>query len=271
MRVWLTVLLMVLIQGCGGSNDTASVDVPKPPAVVIPSPALLSNAMASCGIWSQHLPDFKPPYYLQRQQRWVVMGSSSAFGAGASSYANSWAGQLKDLAATYGAEVVNIARGGYTTYHALSSACSINNMRPQPDLAHNIDLAIELGADLVILSFPSNDAASNFPAEETAFNLLYMRTRLADKSIPLILLGAQPRNMSAAKQRLLIELDSLLKPRFSPCLVELYSHLVDNAGNLAAQYDSGDGVHFNDSGHAVVFSKLKALITDRSNNSCFSG
>lgn len=271
MRCWLIMGCFVFLLSCSDESAPAStklVQESSPP--VVPLPALLSNTMLNCGEWSQYLTEFKPAYSLQRHQRWVVMGSSSAFGAGASVYSKSWAGLLTSVAEEYGAEVINIARGGYTTYHAMSTDCSVNSGRPQPDPAHNIDLALELGADLVILSFPSNDAASGFPAEETAYNLLYMRARLADKGIPLLVLGAQPRNMVVSKQRLLTGLDALLKPRFAPCLVELYRFLVDDTGNLATQYNAGDGVHLTDAGHALVFAELENSISTHTDNSCFS-
>ncbi len=271
MRYLLGLFVVGILVGCSGDGaETVTPPVQVPPSVD-PAPVLLRNANVNCGEWSQRLADdFRPAYSLQRQQRWVVMGSSSAFGAGASKYDTSWAGLLVDVAKDYGAEVVNIARGGYTTYQAMSSDCDVASNRPQPDAAHNVDLAIELGADLVILSFPSNDAASNYTAEETAHNILYLRSRLADEGIALLVLGAQPRNMTKSKQKLLIELDDLLKPRFSPCLVELYRYLVDNTGNLASQYDAGDGVHLNDAGHAIVFEQLSKLFAERTDASCFN-
>lgn len=268
--VGLVLLSMAVLSGCGGDSETAGAIAPPPPVALLPvAPPLLANSRVDCGEWSQGLTEFKAPYPLRNQKKWLVMGSSSAFGAGASSYDNSWAGQLQSIAAEFGAEVVNIARGGYTTYQALSTRCNVASDRPQPDSAHNVDLAIELGADLVILSFPSNDAASNYSAEETAYNLLYLRAALAAEQVPLLVLGAQPRNMATSKQRLLVELDNLLKPRFSPCLVELYPLLVDNTGNLASRFDSGDGVHLNDAGHQIIFDQLQAVLKAADATSCF--
>lgn len=271
----LLLLTLLVLAGCGGGDSNNEPAVSQPPAVTPPEtggpvvPSILLNPRVLCGDFEQHLTEFKPPYLLRNQKKWVVMGSSSAFGAGASSYADSWAGQLKDVAAQFGAEVINIARGGYTSYQALSSRCRVSSDRPQPDAAHNVDLAIELGADLVILSFPSNDAASNYSAEETAFNLLAIRAALTAEQIPLLVLGAQPRNMVTSKQQLLLALDNLLKPRFSPCLVELYPLLVDNAGNLAAQYNSGDGVHLNNAGHNLISGLLTTAILQPGAAGCF--
>lgn len=266
MRIIITLIIVGLLSACSDSSPPTTAP---PTAAPITTPVNLVNSNVDCGNWQQDLTFFPPSYTLAKQQRWVIMGSSSAFGAGASRYELSWAGQLEKLAAEYGAEVINIARGGYTTYHAMETICAVNAARPQPDLSHNVEQAILKGADIVFLSFPSNDAASNFSAEEAAFNLIYMRAFFAERRIPVVILGSQPRNMSAAKQRLLTELDLLLKPRMSPCFVELYPQLVDNTGNLATQFNSGDGVHLNDLGHALVFDTLKKLLSMRQTGSCF--
>jgi lysophospholipase L1-like esterase len=248
-----------VLAGCGGAEQT--------PAAVSPissgsQPVVsqLQNAYVQCRNLSQTLTDFTPPYSQNGHSRWLIIGSSSAYGAGASSYEKSWAGLLTNLAAEQGIEVINIARGGYTTYKALPSECDVQSARPQADLNHNIDQALLQSADLVIVSFPSNDAAAGYTAEESAFNLLMFRSALAQKQVPVVTLGTQPRNMAVAKQQALKELDRLLKPRLAPCLVELYSHLVDNNGNLSSQYDSGDGVHLNDAGHKVVLSRLLTVV-----------
>lgn len=267
MRICCVFALFLTLTGCGGGSDNATPDN-SGGSVPVLAP-LAQNSFAQCGAWQQDLDPFKPPYLLKNQRKWIVMGSSSAFGAGASTYSNSWAGKLSTLAAEYGAEVINLAKGGYSTYQAMSTRCTISNLRPQPDPDRNVDMAQLLSADLVIISFPTNDAALGYPAVETASNFLFIRSVLADKQIPLLVLGAQPRNMTSSKQSLLIELDSLLKPRIGRCFVELYPLLVDNAGNLAQRFDAGDGVHVNDDGHQVIFQQVKAALSRRDSSSCF--
>lgn len=262
MRSLVCSLALVLLSGCSG-GDTAPAAVVTPPVQVVP-PAIpaLTNTNVQCGEWSQQLSLFTPPYSRKNHQRWVIMGSSSAFGAGASSYAQSWAGRLTAFAQTEQIEVVNIAKGGYTTYHALASRCEVSATRFQPDANHNVDRALALNPDLVILSFPSNDAASSYLAAESAFNLLLMRELLVREKVAAVLVGAQPRNMAADKQRLLVQLDTLLAERVAACLVQVYQPLVDAAGNLSPAYNSGDGVHLNDAGHAIIYERLLKVLTE---------
>ncbi|MDP5132240.1 MAG: SGNH/GDSL hydrolase family protein, partial [Paraglaciecola sp.] len=151
-----------------------------------------------------------------------------------------------------------------------SNRCEVRATRFQPDMNHNIDKALSLEPDLVIISFPSNDAASSYLAEESAYNLLLMRDMLAREDVATVIIGAQPRNMSTDKQKLLIELDVLLAERMKACLVKVYQPLVDSAGNLSASFDAGDGVHMNDAGHAIVFDALREMLTPSSANTCFS-
>ena len=149
-------------------------------------------------------------------------------------------------------QVHNIAKGGYTSYHALAGNCVVAGSRPVADPLHNIDKAFELKPDLVFLSYPSNDAVSMFTATETASNLLLVRGQLMQQGVAVVVLSAQPRNTNAAAQAALLELDLLLRPVIGGCFVELHRALVSSSGGLASQFDSGDGVHLNDAGHQVV-------------------
>lgn len=109
-------------------------------------------------------------------------------------------------------ELLNIARGGYSSYQALSSDCEVDTKRPQPDPEHNVDRAIAAGADIVIVSFPSNDAALGYSAEEAAANILLLRAQLAQHNTPLLVLSAQPRALTAQKQAQLVKFNQLLQP-----------------------------------------------------------
>jgi|GEM_PF-1795564 len=270
MRYLLSVVAMVLLVGCSGGSDSEAPAVSQPPPAppapppppVAPLPALLQNNFVNCGQWNQQLTGFTPPYSVSKHQRWVVMGSSSAFGAGASSYANSWAGRLTEYAKGQGIEVINIARGGYITYQGLASRCEVNTARSQPDVNHNIDKALSFAPDLVIVSFPSNDAALGYSAEESAYNLLLMRDLLAQEEVVTVVMGAQPRNIAPARQQQLLQLDTLLDERIKACLVKVYEPLVDNAGNLSSQFNAGDGVHVNDAGHTILYERLLTVLTD---------
>lgn len=239
--------LLFMLSACSG-GDSSTGDEVKPEPQPIP---VIKNSLVDCGDYRIEPPSALP-WKLTRPTDWVVMGSSSAFGAGASAPANSWVGLLTSTYSSQGVTVHNIAKGGYTSYHALADSCNVSDSRPVADLKHNIDKAREFKPDLVLLSYPSNDAVSMFAATETASNLLLLRWQLMQQGAAVVVLSAQPRNTNAPAQAALLELDKLLRPLVGACFVELHSLLVAGSGGLAAQYDSGDGVHLNDAGHQIV-------------------
>lgn len=249
--------ITALLTACGGGSGGSDGNVVTPPA-----PDYFANAQVSCGDYKNTLP-VSLPWKLSRPSDWVVMGSSSAMGAGASSQAKSWVGLLKTSDIASGATVQNIAMGGHSTYHALSSQCVVSANRPKFSAEHNIDKALSLQPDLVLLSYPTNDAAGSLPVLETASNLMLLRWQLVQKNAAVLVLSSQPRNMDKDKQALLLELDKLLKPVVGACFVELHALLADSQGNLDARYDSGDGVHLSDTGHAVVYQAVLARLQSR--------
>jgi acyl-CoA thioesterase-1 len=198
-------------------------------------------------------------------QVWLVMGSSSAAGAGASRYGKSWAGRLTADVALTAAKLVNIAGGGYSSYQALSADCDVSHLRPVTDPQRNVDKAIELLADIVIISFPSNDAALGFSADETAVNILLMRARLAQHNIPVLVLSAQPRAIATNKQAQLRRFNQVMQPLMGPCFINVFDALAAADLRILPQFDSGDGVHLNDAGHDVVY---QALLNRLNEGSC---
>lgn len=255
MRLAFFLLNLTLLTACGSGSDAPTAPIAQPQ----PATPLISNSYVDCGEFSQR-PDTLLPRLLSAPSDWVVMGASSAAGAGASTSANSWVALLQADAMAAQVQLQNIAAGGYSTYQALSEHCAVNTLRRQPDAQHNIDKALTFGPDLVLLSFPSNDAALGYAAVETAANILLLRGQLADKNIALLVLSAQPRNMAADKQQLLTELNRLLKPVLTGCFVDIYAALAGAQGGLSVLYDAGDGVHLNDAGHALVYAAVKAVL-----------
>jgi acyl-CoA thioesterase-1 len=250
-------IFSITLTACGGSGGDGSTVITPPPVS-----DRFANSLVSCGDYKNTL-GASLPWKVSRPSDWVVMGSSSAWGAGSSSPAKSWVGLLKSADIASGATVHNIAMGGHSTYNALSSQCVVSANRPKFSAEHNIEKALGLQPDLVLLSYPTNDAAGSLPVLETASNLMLIRWQLAQKNVAVLVLSSQPRNMEKDKQALLLELDKLLKPVVGACFVELHALLADAQGNLDARYDSGDGVHLNDAGHAVIYQAVLARLQSR--------
>jgi acyl-CoA thioesterase I len=260
-RVGVVIILLSAIAACGGDKPGSAAE-PGTGLGQIP-PVFPVNQLVSCSSFSRD-GALAEAISIRYPAKWLVLGSSSAAGAGASRYRHSWAGQLAARVSDNGAELINIARGGYTTYQALSADCDVDVKRPQPDPEHNIDRAIALGADIVVVSFPSNDAALGYSAEEAAANIVLMRAQLAQRNTPLLVLSAQPRALTAQKQALLVKFNRLLQPLLGPCFVDVFSQLHATDLTILPQYDSGDGVHLNDAGHALVYQQLVQRLNDGS-------
>lgn len=229
-RLFTAWLAALLVAACGGGIDGATAPVPSPqrPAVVVPG-------------------------------TWVVMGSSSAYGAGATS-GHSWATLLGSAHAGDGANLVNLARRGALTYQAMPAAFAPPPGRPLPDAAVNVDAALTRTPRLVILSFPSNDTAMGYSVDETVSNLLAIRARALATTAAVVVVSTQPRNSLPADRRArLAEIDTRLAATTGPCFVAVHAALADADDGFAAAY-STDGVHPNDAGHRVIFERIEAVL-----------
>jgi len=193
---------------------------------------------------------------------WVVMGSSTAAGAGAST-ARSWAALLAAVYAAQGAQLVNIAKGGTVTYEGLSVDAAQVLGRPAPDTAINIDQALARKPVLLIVSYPSNDTALGYSVDETVNNLLAIRARALAANVPVIVVSTQPRNLADNQLEQLRTIDQRLAAAVGGCLVDVRQPLAGADGRLAAAFDAGDGVHPNDAGHQVVATQIQILIDSK--------
>jgi acyl-CoA thioesterase-1 len=192
---------------------------------------------------------------------WVVLGSSTAAGVGASP-GRSWAAQLEARLTPRGLQLDNRARGGATTYQALPAAAERPAGRPPTDPAQDVDRALESRPRALILAFPSNDAVLGYSALESAANLLTMRERAGTRGVPVLILSSQPRNDAGPAARTAMrEMDAALAAALGPCFVDVRDALADADGRIAPAYAAGDGVHLNDRGHELVFDRLWAAIS----------
>lgn len=250
-------IFSLLTIACSGGDSAAPAPMnPDTPA------AVFTNDLVNCGAIAVN-PPLALPWLLSRPSDWVVMGSSSAFGAGASQPNKSWAGLLQTAYQGQGVTVHNIAKGGYTTYHALATDCIVSASRPKTDLNHNINKALEYKPDAVFISFPTNDAVSAFKPMESASNILLLRSQLMKQGIAVVVLSAQPRNTNTDAQQAIIELDKLLRPVIGSCYVDVFALLVSSNGGLSPSYDAGDGVHLNDAGHQIVAAEINKVLTSK--------
>ncbi len=192
--------------------------------------------------------------------RIVVLGSSTAAGAGArpidSAWVNRYRHYLKRLHPA--CELVNLAKSGYQSFHLMPDGYQPPEGYPRPDPERNISRALSLRPDAVIVHLPSNDAAAGYNVFTQLQNLEVIARTAWAVDVPLWFVSIQPRNFDSLKVQVQRHmLDSTAK-RFGERLIPVWSLLATPAGTLDPRWDAGDGIHLNNRGHALLFEQVVA-------------
>jgi acyl-CoA thioesterase I len=194
----------------------------------------------------------------------AVLGSSTAAGTGASQPSRSWVGLLQAwLAQTKGESIINLATPGVLSTSALCTQQANSNLSELISPTRNIDRALKLGATQFILAFPSNDTTNGLPAEQTISNFLDMRQcAQSNDKVRVAVMSSLPRSGLTKRQNAQIaQIDTTMRKEFGNCFISVRNSLVDvNNENPRRDLSAGDGVHFNDAGHAVIFNIVKRFM-----------
>ncbi|MDX1352835.1 MAG: SGNH/GDSL hydrolase family protein [Thiomicrorhabdus sp.] len=188
---------------------------------------------------------------------WVVVGSSTAVGAGASSYEYSVMGLLSAELAKSSISLVNIAQGGLVSYQVLPDECVLPASRLSFSIVNgaNLSAALEYRPELIIVSLPSNDMAVGFSDTEILNNFEQMHRYSIATGIPILFLGFQPRAYEDERWRRVEQLNAVLAERYDECWVDVLSLLSGQNGMLDAEFNY-DGVHLNNSGHKILYDAI---------------
>lgn len=225
---------------------------------LIPLPVGASRALP-ISITESPLPD---------SLRIVVLGSSTAAGCGTSESDSAWVWRyrswLEQMNPAY--EVINLAESGHSSYQLLPSGFAAPFGRPRVDTACNITRALALHPSAVIISLPSNDASGNYSILEQTENFDRIAEEAARAHVPLWVCTTQPRDLSDAKRQNLITMRDWIYNRFGDFALDFWTGTALADGTIDPVFDHGDGIHLNDEGHALLFSRvLDAAIPERVN------
>lgn len=200
------------------------------------------------------------PAHVQQGNHIVVLGSSTAEGTGPETPDSAWVPHYRRYLQTKNPahRVTNLARGGYTTYHIRPSGYAAPAARPQPDTARNITRALALHPSALIINLPSNDAARGIPAPEQMANLQAVTDRAAAAGVPVWVATPQPRNFGPEKREIQRKLLDATEARYGSHAIDFWRGLAAEDGTLRPDYDSGDGIHLNSRGHALLFERVRA-------------
>lgn len=211
-------------------------------------------------------PRFPRVFQQQRTQNHaqhiVVLGSSTAAGTGPKTSDSAWVNllrkylQLRDPAVA----VTNLAVGGFTSYKILPENEDVPFYKPEADPEHNIDKALSLKPDLIIINMPSNDITEGFSVGEFRANLEVVADRIRREGIRFYITTTQPRNTTADNREKLRRMRDIIIRSYRNHYIDCWDGLSTPDGNIVPQYDSGDGVHLNGLGHQLMFQRVKAKI-----------
>jgi len=196
--------------------------------------------------------------------RLTVIGSSTAEGEGASRPANAWTALLEQsLAARTAFDLRNLAVGGYTTIDLL----------PDSDSSGNLQAAIATDPDLILVALAgSNDLSIGTSSGTFLSRLSRLRDTAKAAGIPTFFVSTAPKDLSDSERQTLSDWADSMRQSFAscwvpgdtspyaPCFVDVFGALATPSLELAEQYDSGDGIHLDDAGHAVVFHAAEPVI-----------
>jgi lysophospholipase L1-like esterase len=194
-----------------------------------------------------------------KARRIVILGSSTAEGVGPKVPDSAWVNLLRKYlqAKDPRSAVINLAVGGYNSYKILPESADVPFTRPDPDPEHNIDKALSLQPDLIIINMPSNDITEGFSVEEFKRNLATVTAMIRVRGIRYFVTTTQPRNTSAANRRKLQQMREIIMTGYPGAYINYWDGFSSPDGKLLPQYDSGDGVHLNGLGHQLMFDRIK--------------
>jgi len=191
----------------------------------------------------------------------VILSASSAAGTGATTYDSAYSGRfatyLSGLKPAW--KLVNLAVGGYTCYQIMPTGYQTPPNRPAVDTAHNITKALSLKPDRILISMIGNDIGSGYGETEIQNNLDSLYGWATKAGIPTWVADAPPRNSDdSAKVKIRLHMRQWIMDRYAPHGLDFYDSLGDANGKYFPDLDAGDGTHYNNKAHAIVFRKLVA-------------
>lgn len=184
----------------------------------------------------------------------VVIGSSTAAGAGVSSPDSAWVNRyrkaLKDINPSN--EVINLAVGGYTTYRLMPTGYSTPTNRPLVDTLRNITAALKQMPDAIIINLPSNDR--QWPMNEQLSNFDSINMLSWALGVPIYICTTQPvAGVNWVTYQWAVH-DSIIA-KFAPYYLEFFTPLAAS-NNVLDTALTPDGTHPNDKGHRLLFNQV---------------
>lgn len=191
------------------------------------------------------------------QIRVVVLGSSTAAGVGPKQRDSCWVNRYRQylLAQNPENELINLAVGGYSTYHILPTGYDTIIGRPLPDTAKNITKALSFDPDALLINMPSNDASQGYSLQEQLANYDTILALAGAAQVPVWIASTQPRHLSLKGIALLTAMRDSTFTHFGAQSIDFWTTIAQ-ADTICPIYNSGDGIHLNSAGHHILLQRV---------------
>jgi lysophospholipase L1-like esterase len=192
--------------------------------------------------------------------RIVVLGSSTAAGTGATpnhGWVSLYTQYLKGIHSAY--QVYNLAVGNYTTYDINPTGFVPPASRPAPDTAHNITKALSLQPHAIIINLPTNDVGRGYTLAEQQANYQRVLNAASARGVKVWVASTQPRNDYSAQ--MVANLKAMRDWTFSyfgSRSIDFWTGMNEPNDSIKRAYSYGDGIHLNDAGHNVLYTRVVA-------------
>ena len=190
----------------------------------------------------------------------IVLGSSTAEGAGPRDRNNAWVNRYRAYLQTINPKisVINLAKGGYTMYHLMPETFVPPANRPAPDKNRNITKALTLQPSALIVNLPSNDTAYGYTVKEQLANYDSLLALIKRHNIPVWICTTQPRNLSNTQRKDQCTIRDAIFVKFGGNAIDFWNGIATDDNKIKPVYDSGDGIHLNDEAHKLLFERVIA-------------
>lgn len=219
--------------------------------------------------------------FTQAGTRIVVLGSSTAAGAGVTDSNRAWVNQyrtyLQSLDPTN--TVTNLAKGGYTTCAIMPTGTEPYNTGAhilEVDEERNITKALSLSPNAIIINMPTNDVSNGIPVATQLEHFATIIDLAKAAGVKVWITTSQPHNYGeeyngpytednqpdyykqTARDQFK-ELTDSIKSIYKEFALDFYTPIATEDGYsfIRPEYDSGDGVHLNDEAHDILFNIVK--------------
>ncbi len=223
-----------------------------------------SSVVTGASVVATNWYNLKTPGQTAKKVVWI--GSSTTAGTGATTEDSAvcyrfynWGVKNGLISNTSSASSCNLGVATTSVFNAMPTGYIPTGSQASPDPVHNVTAALALNPDIVIVNFPTNgyDVLS-IPEIMMAFRTIYNTVAAAGKQCYIT--TTQPRIDFTASVQLKLQTirDSILNA-FGSNAINFYDGMVvSNTTSFIPEYSYGDGIHFNNLGHRMLFEQVVA-------------